>query len=137
MEQAQTKLIHKLLLTCLPLSTPAPSHLHLVVTLRPSHPPSSYTLSIFCWFFKKLTTIKMSLVRTNGVSAIIACARTRDNQRPWPARCSTYWPVAHAERKIQIWKGLATAKGIWEGDYPLISCRCCVDVIYPSSQIAV
>ena len=29
-------------------------------------------------------TIKMPLVRTNGVSMIVDRARTQDNQRPWP-----------------------------------------------------
>ena len=56
----------------------------------------------------------MPLARTNGVSAIVARAQTRDNQRPWPARCATYWSDAHAEKKIHTWKGLATLKGVLE-----------------------
>ena len=43
----------------------------------------------------------MPLVRTNGVLTIVDRARTRDNQRPWPAKYATYRPLAHAERKIE------------------------------------
>ena len=75
----------------------------------------------------------MPLARTNGVSAIVARARTRDNQRPWPARYATYWSDAHAERKIQTWKGLATAKGVRECEDPLVSGRCHVAVVTTSS----
>ena len=77
------------------------------------------------------TTIKMPLARTNGVSTIVALARTWHNQHPWPARCATYWSVAHAERKIQAWKGLVAARGTWEGEDHLLFgrlvCRRCDD----------
>ena len=75
----------------------------------------------------------MPLAQTNGVSTIVARERTRDNQRPLPARCATYWSGAHAEKKIQTWKGLATAKGVRECEDPLASGRCHVPVVFASS----
>ena len=108
MEHTQTKLINYYS-SVLPSWHLAPSHLRLIVVLRPSQSSSSYALSVFYWFFKKqyvFTTIEMSLVQTNGILAIVFRAQTWDNQRPWPARCATYWSAAHTERKMQTWKGL-------------------------------
>ena len=41
-----------------------------------------------------------------------------------------YWPVVHAERKIQMWRRLATSRGVWEGVDPLVSGRCCDVVVF-------
>ena len=51
-EHAQTKLINYYSPALLS-QPPASSHLRLIVALRPSQPPFSYALSVFCWFFKK------------------------------------------------------------------------------------
>ena len=75
----------------------------------------------------------MPLVRTNGVSTIVARARSRDNERSMPARYTTYWPLAHADKKIKKQKGLATAQGVWEGGDPLVCGRCLVAVVMTSS----
>ena len=45
------------------------------------------------------TTVKMTLVQTIVISAIIARARTWDNQRPWPAKYATYLQTPRPCRK--------------------------------------
>ena len=64
----------------------------------------------------------MPLVRTNGVLAIVDRARTRDYQRPWPAKYVTYRPLAHTERKIHTYtrrKGWSRSAAVGEAKIPL------------------
>ena len=92
-----------------PPPIPAPSNICLIVaflSLCPAQPRSSYVLSVFVSSFKSnIFNHRNVLTRTNGVSTTVAREQTRDNQRPWTARCTTYWPDAHTKGKTQTWKG--------------------------------
>ena len=76
----------------------------------------------------------MPLVRTNGVSTIVARAQTLDNQRPWLERCATYWSDVYTQRKIQTWKGLDTARSILKAQHLLVSGRYCVAIVMALSK---
>ena len=71
----------------------------------------------------------MPLVRTNGASAIVARARVWEKQRPWPARYAAYGSLAHSERKILKWKGLAMVRGVCGDKDHLVSGRYCVAAV--------